>query len=129
MIFPLTSVSRPALGPTQPPVQWVPEVLSLGVKHGRAVTLTTHPYLVPRSGMSRSHTPSSPPPSASMACRTALLHYLGSDKIFLYNVSIYRRGRKCRLFELPHCLKLWRVTQLVLADSTTAVIFTLKVVV
>jgi hypothetical protein len=26
--FPLTSVSRPALGPTQPPVQWVPEVLS-----------------------------------------------------------------------------------------------------
>jgi hypothetical protein len=23
-IFPLTSVSRPALGPTQPPVQWVP---------------------------------------------------------------------------------------------------------
>jgi hypothetical protein len=25
-IFPLASVSRPALGPTQPPVQWVPEV-------------------------------------------------------------------------------------------------------
>jgi hypothetical protein len=24
MIFPLTSVSRPALGPTYPPVQWVP---------------------------------------------------------------------------------------------------------
>jgi hypothetical protein len=23
-IFPLASVSRPALGPTQPPVQWVP---------------------------------------------------------------------------------------------------------
>jgi hypothetical protein len=35
------SVSRPALGPTQPPVQCV--------KHGRGVTLTTHPHLVPRS--------------------------------------------------------------------------------
>jgi hypothetical protein len=48
-IFPLASVSRPALGPTQPPVQWVPGVLSPGVKRGRGVTLTTHPYLVRRS--------------------------------------------------------------------------------
>jgi hypothetical protein len=31
-IFPLASVSRPALGPTQTPLQWVPEVLSAGVK-------------------------------------------------------------------------------------------------
>jgi hypothetical protein len=29
-IFPLTSESRPALRPTQPPVQWVPGVLSPG---------------------------------------------------------------------------------------------------
>jgi hypothetical protein len=29
-IFPLTSVSRPALRPTQPPVQWVLAVLFLG---------------------------------------------------------------------------------------------------
>jgi hypothetical protein len=35
-------VSRPDLGPTQPPVQWVPEVLSPGVKLGRGVMLTTH---------------------------------------------------------------------------------------
>jgi hypothetical protein len=42
-IFLLTSVSRPALGPTQPSVQWVPGVLSPGVKSGRGVTLTTHP--------------------------------------------------------------------------------------
>jgi hypothetical protein len=34
--------------------------LSLGVKHGWGVTLTTHPHLVLRSGMSRSST-SSPP--------------------------------------------------------------------
>jgi hypothetical protein len=43
-IFPLASVSRPALRPTQPPVQWVPGVLSPGVKRGRGVTLTTHPH-------------------------------------------------------------------------------------
>jgi len=36
-------VSRPALRPTQPPVQWVPGVLSPGVKRGRGVTLATHP--------------------------------------------------------------------------------------
>jgi hypothetical protein len=28
-IFPLSSVSRPAMGPTQPPVQWVPCVIQL----------------------------------------------------------------------------------------------------
>jgi hypothetical protein len=39
---------RPALGPTQPPVQWVPG-LSRGVECGRGVTLTPHPLLVPWS--------------------------------------------------------------------------------
>jgi hypothetical protein len=57
-IFPLTSVSRPALGPTQPPVQWVPGFLSQGLKRSRGVTLTTHPHLVPRSWMNRSYTSS-----------------------------------------------------------------------
>jgi hypothetical protein len=42
-IFPLTCVSRLTLGPTQPPVQWVPGFLSPGVKHGRGVVLTIHP--------------------------------------------------------------------------------------
>jgi hypothetical protein len=59
-IFPLTSVSRPALGPTQPPVQWVPGVLSPGVKRGRGVKMTTHPHLMPRSRMSRSYVSPSP---------------------------------------------------------------------
>jgi hypothetical protein len=42
-IFLLTSVFRPALRPTQPPVQWVPWALSSGLKRGWDVTLTTYP--------------------------------------------------------------------------------------
>jgi hypothetical protein len=38
-----SSVSRPALGPTQSPAQWVTVVLSPGLKRGRGVMLTTHP--------------------------------------------------------------------------------------
>jgi hypothetical protein len=64
-----TSASRPALGPTQPPVQWVPGALSLGVKHGR----TTHPLLVSCLRKSRSYT--SFPPSISKACRGTILLY------------------------------------------------------
>jgi hypothetical protein len=59
-IFLLAPASRPALGPTEPPIQWVPGVLSPGVKRGRGVTLTTHPHLASRLRMSRSYT-SSPP--------------------------------------------------------------------
>ena len=38
--------SRPALGPTEPPVQWVLG-LSRG-ESGRGVALTTYPYITPR---------------------------------------------------------------------------------
>jgi hypothetical protein len=68
-IFPVASVSRPALKSTQPLVQWVATVLSLGVKRGRGVTLATHLRLVPRSRMSRSYTSS--PPSPSTVCSGA----------------------------------------------------------
>ena len=44
--------SRPALGPTQPPVKLAPG-LSRGVKCSRGALLTTHPLLVPRSWKSR----------------------------------------------------------------------------
>jgi hypothetical protein len=39
------TASRPALGPTQPPIQWVPESLYPG-SSGRGVKLTTHLHLV-----------------------------------------------------------------------------------
>jgi hypothetical protein len=72
-IFPLTSMSRPSLGPTQPPVQWIPGVLSPGLNRGRGVTLTTQPHLVPKSRMSRSYTSS--PPSAFVACSGTALTF------------------------------------------------------
>jgi hypothetical protein len=59
-IFPVASVSTPALEPTHPPLQWIPWVLSPELKRGRGVTLTTHHHLLPRSRMSRSYTFSPP---------------------------------------------------------------------
>jgi hypothetical protein len=49
-IFLLITVSKLALGPTQPPIQWVLEALSLGVKQpGHEADHS--PLLVPRSRM------------------------------------------------------------------------------
>ena len=47
---------RPALGPAQPPVHWVPG-FSPGVKSGWGVTLTPHPLLVLWSGKSSPYGP------------------------------------------------------------------------
>jgi hypothetical protein len=73
-IFLLAAASRPALGPTQPPVQWVPGVLSPGVRRDRGVLLTTHPHLVPRSRMSKSYTSS--PPQAPPWSVAGQLHFI-----------------------------------------------------
>jgi hypothetical protein len=58
-IFPLASVSRPVVGPTQPPIQWVPGILSPGQSAAGAWRWPlTH--LVQRPRMNRSYI-SSPP--------------------------------------------------------------------
>jgi hypothetical protein len=49
-IFLFSTVSRPALGPTQPPIQWVTGALSPGVEW-QGVKLITHLHLLPRSRM------------------------------------------------------------------------------
>jgi hypothetical protein len=56
-IFLFTTASRTALGPTQPPIQWVPGggVFPWG-QSGRGVKLTTHLHLVPRSKNAWSYT-------------------------------------------------------------------------
>jgi hypothetical protein len=95
MIFPLASVSRPALGPTQTPVQWVPAVLSPGLKRGRAVTLTTHPCLVPRSRMSSSYT--SCPPGSIVACSgTALAFGSKIYDVIMIHILVYLTKYKIR---------------------------------
>jgi hypothetical protein len=57
--FLFTTTSRPALGPTQPPIQGVTRAVSLGFS-GRGVKLTTHLHLLPRSNNEWSYT-STPP--------------------------------------------------------------------
>jgi len=67
-------LSRPALGPTQPPVKWVPG-LSPGVKGGQGVTLTPHPLLVLWSRKSRAILY---PPIGRTACTEPQCLYKGA---------------------------------------------------
>jgi hypothetical protein len=89
-IFPLTSASRPALGPTQPPIQWEPQPLSLGVKRGRGMMLTTHPLLVPKLRKSRSYTSCHPNvPLWSIMGPLYLLFFIYTCILFLVSLVLY----------------------------------------
>jgi hypothetical protein len=65
-IFPVTSMPRPALGPTQPPVQMGTGGPFPGGKARPRRDADHSPHLVPRSRMSRRYIPL--PPSAFVAC-------------------------------------------------------------
>jgi hypothetical protein len=102
--FSPSSVSRPALRPTQPPVQWVPGVLSPGVKRGRGVTLTTHHYLVPRSRMSRSYISS--PPQAPSRRVVGMLYFYSRLYKTVFNQSKFSRESK-----LVPLQKIWEMSE------------------
>jgi hypothetical protein len=87
--FLLAPESRPALGPTQPPIQWVPEVFSPGVKRDRGVMLTTHPHLVPRLRISSSYT-----------CVTQATPWRAAGSLYLYP-SIESGRRRVSTFWRP----------------------------
>jgi hypothetical protein len=76
-------VSKPALRPTQPPVESVPGVQSSGLKRGRGVTLTTNLHLVPRSRMSSSYTFS--PLSAFVAYSGIALAFLSFQMHYAFS--------------------------------------------
>jgi hypothetical protein len=50
-IFLFSTASRPALGPTQPPIKWVPGALSSGIKRPGREADHLPPLLMPRSRM------------------------------------------------------------------------------
>jgi hypothetical protein len=94
-MFPLTSASRPALGPTQPPGQGVPGALSPGVKRGRGV------ILVPRLRKSRSCT--SCHPNAALWSVTGPLYLFFTYTAFQENRRGYKVSTDSILRSLNSC--------------------------
>jgi hypothetical protein len=84
-----TIASRTALGPTQPPIQWVPGTLPLGLSD-RVVNLTTHLHLAPRLKNEWSYT--SIPQYAFMAWCSVKAQW--QFHLYLYPLVI-KRTREC----------------------------------
>jgi hypothetical protein len=80
-IFLLTTASRPALGPTQHPMQWVPAALSLGVKRpGREADHLPPSSAEVKSAWSGTSTPPIRLHGAVLSWKTA------QGQLYLYNV-------------------------------------------
>jgi hypothetical protein len=106
-MFPLASVSRPALRPNQSPMQWVPG--SFPGSKERTGRDTDHPHLLLMSRMSRSHFSSPPSRLHSVARRLYLLSnctvYLYLRTILILYLDIYSRlnFRQNVCVPLPPC--------------------------
>jgi hypothetical protein len=101
-IFPLSSVSRPALRPTQSPVQWVPAVLSPGQSAAGAWRWPLTPHLVPRSRMSRSYISSPPQAPPWRVAGLFCFAHMGNGCSGVH--TAYSRGQATTHFRKQACL-------------------------